>query len=331
MDVFINYANEDYEMAKRIYDDLKEAGVNPWLNSEDILPGENRKMTIQKAVKESSCFLALFSSNSVSKRGFVQKELKLALETLDEIPLGEIFFIPVRIDDCKAVYERIQDIQQVDLFPSYDEGFNKILRVFGKGNITAKTTLKYKYEIFLSYDNSVERWVKKYFLESLKFWLSDLSEYPFKIYENISENTLDARIALAYSKCLITLWTPEYFKKNWWKYEFQAMHYRQAGTGVKVIIPVILQSEKKFLPDYIKNKDIIPRFYFNNYIVPENYVEGFGKTAIGIEFHFKMKEPAEKVLEVMNQAPELRHEWLNPPVSDISETLKSEILFPALA
>ncbi len=129
--VFISYAREDYETAKRLYDDLKRAGAEPWLDDEDLLPGQNWKLTIKKAIKNSSHCLVLLSSDSVSKKGYMQKELKLAMETLDEIPEGDIFVIPVRVDDCKVKNERLRELHWVDLFRSYEKSLEKIQRVFG--------------------------------------------------------------------------------------------------------------------------------------------------------------------------------------------------------
>ncbi len=41
--VFISYAREDIEEAKRIYSNLKEAGVKPWMDEFDIDPGQTWK------------------------------------------------------------------------------------------------------------------------------------------------------------------------------------------------------------------------------------------------------------------------------------------------
>ncbi len=46
------------------------------MDRKDILIGQNWQLAIQK----SSYFLALLSSNSVSKAGYVQKELRMALD-----------------------------------------------------------------------------------------------------------------------------------------------------------------------------------------------------------------------------------------------------------
>ncbi|MDM8544093.1 toll/interleukin-1 receptor domain-containing protein [Desulfococcaceae bacterium HSG9] len=126
--VFLNYAIEDQYMAERLYNDLKDAGVFLWHPDKDLLPGQNWKLEIKKAIKESTIFLALLSTKSILKRGFTQKELKTALDNLDEMPESDIFIIPVRIDDCKPIDSKLQYLQWVDLFPSYEEGLNKILR-----------------------------------------------------------------------------------------------------------------------------------------------------------------------------------------------------------
>ncbi len=128
--VFISYAREDTRIANMIYDDLKKAGVNPWLDTKKILPGQNWRTVTTKALRESDYVLIILSSHSLSKKGFVQKEIKIALDVLDEFPPDAIFILPVRVDNCKPVDEKLKSLDMVDLFPSYSEGVNKILKVF---------------------------------------------------------------------------------------------------------------------------------------------------------------------------------------------------------
>ena len=54
--------------------------------------------------------------------------MRTALDILDEFPPDDIFVIPVRIDDCEPVEEKIRNLHRVDLFPSYENGFEKILK-----------------------------------------------------------------------------------------------------------------------------------------------------------------------------------------------------------
>jgi len=129
MKVFISYSKEDYKFAKRIYDNLSREGIIAWLDSEDLLPGQHRKNTIRQEIEDSTHFLVLLSSNSISEKGYPQKELKMALDIYDQLPESEIFLIPARIEDFKAMPMELKDIHPVDLFSDYEAGFKKILKV----------------------------------------------------------------------------------------------------------------------------------------------------------------------------------------------------------
>lgn len=128
--IFISYAKEDIEVAGRIYDDLRKAGLNPWFDRESLLPGQRWKSEIHKAIRNCRYFLALLSTQSVTKKGYVQKEIKEAIDVLDEFPESTVFIIPARINECSPSHERLHDLHWVDLFPSYEDGLAKILRVF---------------------------------------------------------------------------------------------------------------------------------------------------------------------------------------------------------
>lgn len=132
--VFISYAHEDSEGANRLYADLKQKGINVWLDSENLLPGQNWQVAIKKAIRYCTYFVALLSSNSVSKKGFVQKELKLALDVLDEVPSEDVFIVPVRITNCDPNDQRLKTLHWADLFPDYEKGLGKLLRVLATKN-----------------------------------------------------------------------------------------------------------------------------------------------------------------------------------------------------
>ncbi len=127
MKVFISYAREDYSTARKLCDDLREAGADTWLDDDELIPGQDWKAEITKAIKQSGHFIALISTKSVVKRGFVQTELKKALEVLSNIPGKDIFIIPARIDDC-GIPDELEHLHCADLFPDYEKGFSKILR-----------------------------------------------------------------------------------------------------------------------------------------------------------------------------------------------------------
>ncbi len=124
--VFISYAREDAQTARRLFYDLRRRGYDPWLDTESLLPGQDFKRTIRRAIKESTFVLILISSKSVNKRGFFQAEVKEALAVFKEIPPGDVFLIPVRLDSSTPRHEQLESIHWVDLFPSYEDGFPKL-------------------------------------------------------------------------------------------------------------------------------------------------------------------------------------------------------------
>jgi hypothetical protein len=125
--VFISYAKEDAKIAKRLYKDLRNSGLTPCLGKDAIKPGLNWKIAIRKAITNSRYFIPLFSSNSIEKRGSIQTEFKFALDNYDQFPESQIYIIPARLDNCQIPYDKLKDIQYVDLFPDWSNGITKIL------------------------------------------------------------------------------------------------------------------------------------------------------------------------------------------------------------
>jgi hypothetical protein len=126
--IFICYADEDANSARRLYDDLTTVGLEPWLDKEKIRGGEYWKDAIYEGIHKNRYFIPLLSKISVKKVGFVQKELKYALDLLEHFPPNRKFIIPVRLDKCKIPYQKLNEIQRIDIFNNWDDGLNKILQ-----------------------------------------------------------------------------------------------------------------------------------------------------------------------------------------------------------
>lgn len=132
---FISYAHNppDREIALRLYEDLSTAGHNPWLDEKGLLPGEDWARRIEEEIRACKLFLALISSHSLNRRGFAQKELRMALAVLDTIPVNERFLIPVRLDECDPRDARIRRLHRLDLFPDYAAGLTRLVRSLEEG------------------------------------------------------------------------------------------------------------------------------------------------------------------------------------------------------
>lgn len=127
--VFICYAREDMAIAKKLYKDLQRAGIKPWLDIEDLQPGQKWEVVIADVLKQSDFVLVLLSSYSLNKTGYFRKDLNNALKLMDMVPPDKSFLIPVRLEECEPKEEELQQIQWCDLFESYEKGVNQILKV----------------------------------------------------------------------------------------------------------------------------------------------------------------------------------------------------------
>ncbi len=113
--VFLCHASQDKPAVRKLHRYLKQHGIQPWLDQEDLLPGENWEVEIPRALNASDVILVCLSKNSVNKEGYVQKEISFALDKALEKPEGTIFIIPAKLEDCD-VPKRLNRYQWVDLF-----------------------------------------------------------------------------------------------------------------------------------------------------------------------------------------------------------------------
>lgn len=133
--LFLSYAREDADKVEQIYTRLlgtEAAGtrLKPWMDQRDLLPGELWKRRIEEAIRRSDFFLACISANSATKRGYLLRELRDALDIWQEYRDTDIYLIPVRLEDCQ-VPEALQDFQWVDLFR--EDGWSKLFQAFDVG------------------------------------------------------------------------------------------------------------------------------------------------------------------------------------------------------
>ena len=87
---FLCYAKENVEIVRQLTVRLKaEDWIDPWLDEEDILPGQKWEDRVVQAVHESHAVIVFLSKIAVESEGFFHKELTLALDTAEEKPKGK--------------------------------------------------------------------------------------------------------------------------------------------------------------------------------------------------------------------------------------------------
>ena len=129
--VFLCHATQDKPAVRELYKRLAaEPWIDPWLDEENLLPGQDFDLEIYKALRDSDAIIICLSKVSVAKEGYLNKEIRHALDAADEKPEGAIFVIPVRLDDCIPSFERLKKYQWVDYFlPTAHQRLIKSLRL----------------------------------------------------------------------------------------------------------------------------------------------------------------------------------------------------------
>jgi hypothetical protein len=123
--VFLCHASSDKPAVRSLYNRLCYDAFDPWLDEENLLPGEEWEKEIPKAVRNSDIVLVCLSHNSINKSGYLQKEIKFALDVADEQLEGTIFLIPVKLEECD-IPDRLRRWQWVDLFK--ENGYVRLRR-----------------------------------------------------------------------------------------------------------------------------------------------------------------------------------------------------------
>ncbi|EKT4499320.1 TIR domain-containing protein [Flavobacterium psychrophilum] len=177
--IFISYAKEDIIFAEKLYSYLELNDFRPWLDKKDLLPGQNWNFTIKKSLREADYIIALLSSNSVQKRGYVQREFKLALDYYEEKLEDDIYLIPLKINNCEIPLA-LSKFQWTDF--NENDSFQKILQSL---NLQREKLIDYERkqiaakELF-AYEEKIEKF--SYF-KNISFDF-DINYIQFLDYEN---------------------------------------------------------------------------------------------------------------------------------------------------
>ncbi|NJN68021.1 MAG: TIR domain-containing protein [Chloroflexaceae bacterium] len=115
--------------ATALYDRLHQDGFQPWMDKKDLLPGQEWEHEIKRAGRNAHAFLVCVSHHSATRAGFINREIRFALDVVEEQPEGTIFIIPVRLEDT-AVPERVQRWHWCNYFE--EEGYDLLVRALRK-------------------------------------------------------------------------------------------------------------------------------------------------------------------------------------------------------
>lgn len=160
LSVFLSHSSRDKPEVRKLYERLRVYGIAPWFDEENLLPGQDWSREIQKAVRASDVVIVCLSRGSITKAGYVQKEIKFALDIADEQPEGTIFIIPLKLEECD-VPDRLSRWQWVNFYEA--KGRERLIRALkvrakdaGKNIVDPSSLTAIKYQ---ESDIHAELWV----------------------------------------------------------------------------------------------------------------------------------------------------------------------------
>lgn len=133
--IFLCHSRGDRQSVRHLYNRLKVDGYKPWLDEEDLLPGQVWEAEINNAILSSAIVLICLSNDSIAKPGFMHKEISHTLDLAKEYPENQIFLIPVRLQEC-ALPEQLSKWHSVDLF--VPNGYERLKKALSTKQIVAR-------------------------------------------------------------------------------------------------------------------------------------------------------------------------------------------------
>lgn len=219
--VFISYSREDSEFVDRLKNDLRQSGFDVWLDTEEILPGQNWQKSIEKAISNAFAYIFVSSRQSTRReQSYIYKELNLAFEKYARLSPNIRFVFPVIIDDDGAANlpDFLQRFQWCDFRTDYQKALKYLLEslpdeIKQKAPIKAKAK-KSKGYVFISYADE-----NSDFVEKLKDFLAEKS-YSYWDYEESDRNYhtqlfLELEEAISGAAATLSVLSPAWKKSKW--------------------------------------------------------------------------------------------------------------------
>ncbi|MDB6127240.1 MAG: cellulose synthase subunit BcsC, partial [Verrucomicrobia bacterium] len=108
--VFLSYASQDADAAKRICDALLAAGVEVWFDQSELRGGDAWDAKIRRQIKECALFVPLITANTNARpEGYFRLEWKLAVDRSHLLAEDHPFLFPIAIGDVVQETARVPD------------------------------------------------------------------------------------------------------------------------------------------------------------------------------------------------------------------------------
>ena len=108
--IFLSYASQDADAARRLCDALRAAGLEVWFDQSELRGGDAWDASIRNQIKECALFVPMISAaTNARSEGYFRLEWKLAVDRSHLMADDQLFFVPVILDDTPEPGARVPD------------------------------------------------------------------------------------------------------------------------------------------------------------------------------------------------------------------------------
>jgi TolB-like protein len=98
--VFLSYAREDSEAARRMADAMRAFGLEVWFDQSELRGGDTWDAKIKTQIRTCALFVPIISAHTQRRaEGYFRREWKFGVERTHDMASGTAFVVPVVIDD----------------------------------------------------------------------------------------------------------------------------------------------------------------------------------------------------------------------------------------
>jgi TolB-like protein len=108
--VFLSYASQDAEAARRLCEALRAAGIEVWFDQSELRGGDVWDHQIRQRIQDCALFIPVISAHTEARtEGYFRLEWKLAVDRSYLMADDAAFIFPVVIDDTPEAGARVPD------------------------------------------------------------------------------------------------------------------------------------------------------------------------------------------------------------------------------
>ncbi len=253
--VFISYSKPDREFVGKLADDLRNAGIQAWIDIEIFPVGVSWEKALREGIRESSALIYVASANSVNST-WMQSEVSHANE------MGKPVIIAVIDDDGLGQIKEFST-KWVDFRPDYHAGLNLLLKTLLLSSEVVKPephaikveATKSKGYVFISYAEEDTVFVIK-LREFLKergygFWDYQSSDRDYH-----TQMFLELESVIREASATLSILSPDWKRSQWAPREF--LFSEAVGIPVFLLMardmgPTLVTIDKAYI-DFVRDE-----------------------------------------------------------------------------